>query len=40
MNLTSDVMIGNSNYIGTIMNGLIQKVKSKGKTILGFQYFA
>ena len=31
MKLISGGMIGNSNCIGTILNGLIQEVKSKGK---------
>ena len=30
MKLISGGMIGNSNYIGTSLNGLIQEVKSKG----------
>ena len=29
-------MIGDSNYIGTILNGLIQEVKLKGKTPIQF----
>ena len=29
-------MIGDSNYIGTILNGLIQEVKLKGKNPIHF----
>ena len=36
MKLISNVMIGNSNYIGTILNGLIQEVKLKGKIYIQF----
>ena len=36
MNLIGIVMIGNRNYIGTILNGSIQEVKSKGKTLFSF----
>ena len=30
MKLIGIIMIGNSNYIGTILNGFLQEVKSKG----------
>ena len=33
MKLIDIGIIGNSNYIGTILNGLTQEVKSKGKTL-------
>ena len=33
------VMIGNYNYIGTGLNGLIQEVKSKGKNPFRFLRF-
>ena len=36
MRLISGGMIGNSNCIGTSLNGLIQEVKSKGKTPVQF----
>ena len=39
MKLRSGGMTGNSNYIGTILNGLIQEVKSKGKTLFSFFNF-
>ena len=36
MKLISGGIIGNFNYIGTILNGLIQEVKSKGKKPIHF----
>ena len=39
MRLISGGIIVNSNYIGTSLNGLIQEVKSKGKTIFSFFNF-
>ena len=36
MKLIRGGMIGNSNYIGTRLNGLIQEVKSKGKNLFSF----
>ena len=39
MKLIGIVMIVNSNYIGTSLNGLIQEVKSKENTLLSFFNF-
>ena len=39
MKLISGGMIGNSNYIGTSLNGSIQEVKSKGKNPIQFLHF-
>ena len=36
MKLIGIGMIGNSNYVGTSMNGSIQEVKSKGKNLFSF----
>ena len=36
MKLICGGIIGNSNYIGTRLNGLIQEVKSKGKNPIDF----
>ena len=36
MKLIDIVMIGNSNYIGTSLNGSVQKVKSKGNKPIQF----
>ena len=36
MKLISGVMIGDSNYICTILNGLIQEVKLKGRKPIQF----
>ena len=36
MKLIDIVMIGNSNYIGTSLNGYIQDFASKGKTLFSF----
>ena len=36
MKLISGGIIGNSNYIGTRLNGLVQEVKSKGKKPIQF----
>ena len=39
MKLISGGIIGNSNYIGTILNGLIQEVKPKVKILFSFFNF-
>ena len=39
MKLIGIGMIGNSNYIGTILNGSIQEMKSKGKNPFQFLQF-
>ena len=36
MKLIGGGIIKNFNYIGTILNGLIQEVKSKGKNLFSF----
>ena len=36
MKIISGGMIGNSNYIGTSFNGLIQELKLKGKNLIQF----
>ena len=36
MKLISGGMIGDSNYIGTSLNGLIQEIKSKGKNLFSY----
>ena len=36
MKLISGGMIGNSNCIGTILNGIVQELKSKGKNPIQF----
>ena len=36
MRIIVGVIIGNSNYSGTSLNGLIQEVKSKGKNPIQF----
>ena len=36
MKLISGRIIGNPNYIGTILNGLIKEVKEKEKTLFSF----